>query len=169
MHAKRCPIDEVKAHAWFATQIKEEGWRLACKTNRSQQEREELLHIAHAACYHWEHSGDRVHLFRALLLISRAYSECGEGNLGLRYGREAKEVMEAHGDWTTPEDWAFLHLSLARSLACLKQCAEAHWHIQQAGEAAQNIENPEKQALFHQDLVSGDWQGICRPETRYAG
>ena len=51
-------LDE--AELAFARTLNGRVWELLEKTDRSKSEAEEMVHAAHASCYHWLQSGSEV-------------------------------------------------------------------------------------------------------------
>ena len=108
-----------EAHHWFAVEFNNEAWDLLEKENRSVEESDRLLHLAHAAWIHWKAVGVKLNEQRAECLLAFARSENHDEAIqqsalksALRARRLLGETSEA-----TPFDTAMTHAALARSRA----------------------------------------------------
>jgi DNA-binding transcriptional MerR regulator len=105
-------------------------WRLLEKEDRSVEEDDRMLHMAHASRYHWGQVGAPVNLSRGEWQCSRVYSVLGRAEPALHHARRGLEICQKHGigDW----DLAFAYESLARAHAVAGDTDQARAWTEQA-------------------------------------
>jgi DNA-binding transcriptional MerR regulator len=125
-------------------------WRLLEKEDRSVEDDDRMLHMAHASRYHWGQVGDPVNLSRGEWQCSRVYSVLGRTEPALYHARRGLEICQAHGigDW----DLAFAYESLARAHAVAGDKDQARAWTEQALAAAEDIAEDEDRELLRTDL-----------------
>ncbi|MFG2696377.1 MerR family transcriptional regulator [Kitasatospora sp. NPDC048407] len=127
-------------------------WRLLEKEDRSVEEDDRMLHMAHASRYHWGQVGAPVNLSRGEWQCSRVYSVLGRAEPALHHARRGLELCQAHGiaDW----DLAYAYESLARAHAVAGDKDQARAWTEQALAAAEDIAQDEDRELLLTDLES---------------
>ncbi|WP_198042208.1 MerR family transcriptional regulator [Kitasatospora azatica] len=127
-------------------------WRLLEKEDRSTEEDDLMLHMAHASRYHWGQVGAPVNLSRGEWQCSRVYSVLGRAEPALHHARRGLEICRAHGigDW----DLAYAYESLARAHAVAGDREQARAWTEQALAAAEDIAQAEDRELVLTDLES---------------
>lgn len=127
-------------------------WRLLEKEDRSVEEDDRMLHMAHASRYHWGQIGAPVNLSRGEWQCSRVYSVLGRAEPALHHARRGLEICRAHGigDW----DLAYAYESLARAHAVASDKDQARTWTEQALAAAEDITADEDRELVLSDLES---------------
>ena len=127
-------------------------WRLLEKEDRSIEEDDRMLHMAHASRYHWGQIGAPVNLSRGEWQCSRVYSVLGRAEPALHHARRGLEICRAHGigDW----DLAYAYESLARAHAVAGDKDQARTWTEQALAAAEDIAEDEDRELVLTDLES---------------
>ncbi|WP_331730222.1 MerR family transcriptional regulator (plasmid) [Kitasatospora sp. NBC_00070] len=125
-------------------------WRLLEKEERSTEEDDRMLHMAHASRYHWGQVGAPVNLSRGEWQCSRVYSVLGRAEPALHHARRGMEICQAHriGDW----DLAYAYESLARAHAVAGDKDQARTWTEQALAAAEDITQDEDRELVLTDL-----------------
>jgi hypothetical protein len=90
-------------------------WTLMETENRTQDDDDRMLHMAHASRHHWGSVGTPANLARGEWLCSRVYAVLGRAEPALHHARRVLEICERHGiaDW----DLAFAHEAIARAQA----------------------------------------------------
>jgi hypothetical protein len=88
-------------------------WALLEAVDRTQDDDDRMLHMAHASRHHWGSVGTPANLARGEWLCSRVYAVLGRAEPSLHHARRALEICEQHGigDW----DLAFAHEAIARA------------------------------------------------------
>jgi hypothetical protein len=103
----------VEMHRQIAAHCSSTAWRLIELQERTQAETIQMLHAAHAACYHITQVGAPVHVARCEWLLSRACVLAGMDEAALLHAEYALEIAQ-----TTRDD--------ATRALCLEGCARAH-------------------------------------------
>jgi tetratricopeptide (TPR) repeat protein len=147
------PFDLAQAHRWFAVDLNNRAWDLVEAKSRTAEEAEEMLHAAHAACYHWRQIGAPINHLRALCLLATAYNVCGDYASALRFARNCCALSEQNPEQQTPFDRATAYGCLARALAGSGQNDEARRCTQLAREAAAQLEDPADREVFERLLA----------------
>lgn len=127
-------------------------WRLLEKEDRSVEEDDRMVHMAHASRYHWGQVGAPVNLSRGEWQCSRVYSVLGRAEPALHHAARGLELCRAHGigDW----DLAYAYESLARAHAVAGDKDQARTWTEQALAAAEDIAQDEDRELVLTDLES---------------
>lgn len=59
-------FDVNKAHKWFAIECNNQAWDLVETKERTAEQVEEMIHLAHAARFHWKEVGTDLNLLRGM-------------------------------------------------------------------------------------------------------
>lgn len=149
-----------EAQRTFAIKLNKITWQLLEKAGRTPEEDEQMVHAAHASCYHWLQAGTAVHHQRATWLLARVYATLGDGPQALRYARRCHELSAQHADLLADFDHAYAYEALGRANAVLGDAEQARHYLQLARQAGQAIADREDRVIFLGDLEGGDWRGI---------
>jgi DNA-binding transcriptional MerR regulator len=125
-------------------------WTLMEKEERTQDDDDRMLHMAHASRHHWGNVGTPANLARGEWLCSRVYAVLGRPEPCLHHARRVLDLCEQHGlaDW----DLAFAHEALARAHALAGDTAAAEEAIRHA--RAVVIADDEDRDLLTADLAT---------------
>ncbi|MEV8098021.1 MerR family transcriptional regulator [Kitasatospora sp. NPDC085879] len=150
--AQPAPAGPDESERRLAVELFNGVWRLLEKEDRSVEEDDRMLHMAHASRHHWGQVGQPVNLSRGEWQCSRVYSVLGRAEPALYHARRGLEICRAHGigDW----DLAFAHESVARALAVAGDREQARVWTEQALAAAEDIAEDEDRELVLTDLES---------------
>lgn len=118
------PFDLLKANRWFAIECNNQAWDLVEAKERSDDQLEKMLHIAHTARYHWQHAGTEINWLRAEVLLSTAYSVAKRPENALIYA-ESASVLLSQTKEVTLFDQASVTGAHAFALAVGNNSAEA--------------------------------------------
>ena len=90
-------------------------WRLLDKEDRTVEEDDRMLHMAHASRYHWGQVGTAANLARGEWQCSHVYAVLGRAEPAAHHARRVLEICQANGigDW----DLGFAYEALARASA----------------------------------------------------
>lgn len=96
------PHNELEFHRETAKKCFNEAWDFLDKKNRDAKDEQAMLHLTHAACYHWSFvagsENERMrHIAIADWQISRAYAALNQSQLALQFARSALEICEKNG------------------------------------------------------------------------
>jgi DNA-binding transcriptional MerR regulator len=125
-------------------------WRLLEMENRTVDDDDRMLHMAHASRYHWGNVGAPVNRSRGEWQCSRVYAVLGRDEPARYHARRGLEICREHGigDW----DLAFAYESLARAYAVAGDAEQARTWTEQALAAAEDIAEDEDRELLMTDL-----------------
>jgi DNA-binding transcriptional MerR regulator len=126
-------------------------WTLMEKENRTRDEDDAMLHMAHASRHHWGASGtDAAHLARGEWQCSRVYAVLGRAEPCLHHAQRVLDLCQENGigDW----DLAFAYEALARGHAVAGDTEQARAYTEQALAAAEDIAEDEDRELVLGDL-----------------
>ncbi len=138
------PLDQSAAHRWFAIEFNNEAWSIIEAAQRSAEDIERLLHLAHAACLHWSAVGTSLNRQRALDLLAHACAIAGKANQALEYAEMAWGLSEKHGDEQTPFDRAEALGTMSVALFAVGRPEEADQWRANALEAAAVLDNDDR-------------------------
>ncbi|WP_063771021.1 MerR family transcriptional regulator [Streptacidiphilus neutrinimicus] len=127
-------------------------WRLLEQEDRSVEDDDRMLHMAHASRHHWGQVGEAVHRGRGEWQCSRVYAVLGRAEPALHHARRCLDICRENGigDW----DLAFAYEALARAAAVGGDKAQARAWAEQALAAADDIAEAEDRELVLSDLES---------------
>ena len=126
-------------------------WTLIEKENRTRDEDDAMLHMAHASRHHWAASGtDAAHLARGEWQCSRVYAILGRPEPSLHHGQRVLDLCQENdiGDW----DLAFAYEALARGHAVAGNTEQARAYTEQALAATEDIAEDDDRELVLSDL-----------------
>jgi hypothetical protein len=125
-------------------------WTLLDKPDRTVEESDAMVHMAHASRHHWGQVGGPAELARGEWLISRVYSVLGRVEPAQYHARRCLELCQRHGigDW----DLGFAYEALARASATAGDGPTAADWVSKA--AAVEIAEDEDRALLAADLAT---------------
>ena len=132
-------------------------WRLLEQEDRSEAEDAEMVHAAHASCYHWMQVGEPVHRARGEWQCSRVYAVLGRAEPALSHARVALDICrrEGIGDF----DLAFAYEALARAHAVAGDPDESRRWAEQARAACADIVDEADREIVLADLETATTPG----------
>ena len=144
------PFDEVAGHRFFAANAFNRAWDYIRLPARTSEETESMLHVAHAAFWHWMQRPDLTptNLSIGYWQLARVYTLAGEPETALRYARRCLEAS-AEAD---PVYKGFAYEALARAELARGNTEAAAAHKAQAFALAQQVDDPEDRLLLINDL-----------------
>jgi hypothetical protein len=158
---------ETSDHEALAKNTNGEVWQLLEKPDRSAAENEQMVHAAHASCYHWLLAGTPLHHQRGEWLIARVYTVLGHQEAAERHARRCLTLTETHRDLVQDFDLAFAHELAARTAALVGDRQRATEFIGKARAAGLAIADAEDRKVFFDDFFRYPWFGVdpgVRPE-----
>jgi hypothetical protein len=123
-------------------------WELMEKEDRSRDDDDRMLHMAHASRHHWGVAGAPAHLARGEWQCSRVYAVLCRPEPCLHHAGRVLDLCRENGivDW----DLAFAHEALARAHAIAGDDDAARTHLERA--LAVEIADADDRALLLADL-----------------
>jgi DNA-binding transcriptional MerR regulator len=125
-------------------------WTLLEQESRTEAEDAEMIHAAHASCYHWMQIGEPVRRARGEWQCSRVYTVLGQPEAAMLHARKVLEICEREG--IADFDLAFAYEALARASAISGDADEAHRWAEQARAACAEIADDSERELVLSDL-----------------
>jgi DNA-binding transcriptional MerR regulator len=143
-------VPEVPDERKLAAELFNGVWALMETEDRTPEQDDRMLHMAHASRFHWEQVGTPANLARGEWLCSRVYAVLGRAEPSLHHARRVLALCEQQGiaDW----DLAFAHEAIARAQAVAGDEAATDAALSSARVAAEQIADPEDRALLESDL-----------------
>lgn len=145
-------FDASDAHQHFSKHCFNRAWDLIDKPNRTPGENEQMIHLAHAALWHWSERPDCApkNLSIGYWQLSRIYALIGEGTNAAKYASICLVK--------TPQEDPFLlgyaYEALARAEKIQGNLAKAKEHHAEATRLAESVEDTESQQMLMNDLNS---------------
>jgi hypothetical protein len=136
----------------LAVDLFNEVWRLMELEDRTPDEDDRMLHMAHASRHHWGEVGTSVNRSRGEWQVSRVYTLLGRAEPALHHARRGLEICAANGtgDW----DLAYAYESLARASAVAGDRQATNSWLDRARAAAADIADDEDRILLLDDLAT---------------
>jgi hypothetical protein len=140
----------------IAVATNNQTWKLIEQSDRTVEDDDRLVHMAHAAAYHWSLAGTPVNAARAEYLCSHVYALLGRGEPALHHATRCLAITEANG--FDDFDLAYAHEAMARALALIGAHDDAAVHLATAKSVT--VADDEDRALVEADLAAGPWYGL---------
>ena len=127
-------------------------WTLMEMENRTPEQDDGMIHMAHASAHHWRQVGKPENFARSEWQCSRMYTVVGRAEPALWHARRCLEICEQHGigDW----DLGFAYEALARAHGVAGDAAERERYLTLAREQAARIAEDEDRELLLADLAT---------------
>lgn len=140
------PEEVARWNRWFAIECNNLAWRLAEMPARSAAENDEMLHVAHAAAFHWAKVGTELHQARATMLLGHVHALLGNGAIAMGYARQSFAYVSSHDSphWEV----AFAHAVLANAAAAAGERELHAQHYARAQALGTALEDAEDRAIF---------------------
>jgi DNA-binding transcriptional MerR regulator len=141
---------DADAERALAVRLFNATWDLMEKEDRSTDDDDRMLHMAHASRYHWGEIGKPENRARGEWQCSRVYAVLGRPEPCRHHAQRCLDICEEHGigDW----DIAFAHEALARAAAIAGEAEEARTLTEQALRLAEEIAEEEDRKIVLSDL-----------------
>jgi len=158
-------LDLAEAHKHFSGACFNATWDLLDKTDRSDDESEEMLRLAQASLWHWTRRPDCGAMQRSVgyWLLSRVHAVRGEAAEARRDGERC--LAESVDGDLPPFYRGCAYEALARAALVAdgssQEHAEASRHLEQARTCLDSIQDAEQRSTLEADLLELD--GRCSP------
>jgi len=144
------PTLDPEAERRLGADLFNEVWRFLELENRSTEEDDLMVHMAHASAYHWRRVGKAENFARSEWQCSRVYSVLGRAEPALHHARRSLELCERNG--IGDFDLAFAYEALARAHALAGDAGQARHMTELARAACEHIADPEDKQIALADL-----------------
>jgi hypothetical protein len=145
-------IDPV-THRRLAVDLFNRSWQLLEKDGRTQEEDDELIHVVHAARYHWGEIGTHAQLARGENQCARVYAALGRPEAALYHAQRSIDLVRAGGDGFEDWDLATALEVVARANLAAGNRAEAEHYAQLARAELDAIADPDDRAIIEGQLA----------------
>jgi uncharacterized glyoxalase superfamily protein PhnB len=127
-------------------------WQLLDRPDRTAEEDDRMLDMAHASRYHWDQVGTAENRCRGEWQCSRVYAVLGRAEPALHHANRSLEICHAHG--IGDFDLAFAYEALARASAVAGDDEQARAWTERARSAAAGIAEDEDRDFLLADLAT---------------
>lgn len=127
-------------------------WDLIDKTDKTAEDKVNMIHAAHASRFHWGQVGTPLHFARGEWQISRVYTLLSMSESALFHGKQSLELCVANN--IADFDLAFAYEAIARAHMINNDLIQMKKYIDLASKAAKNIEKQEDKDYFLSELKS---------------
>jgi catechol 2,3-dioxygenase-like lactoylglutathione lyase family enzyme len=150
IHAEE--VDWSQAHRFFAADCYNRSWDFFEKPDRTPQDDEQLIALAHASYYHWTQRPDCTNLTLSIgyWLLARVYALVNMPENARRYGRFSLETSQSE----PPFYIGFAYESLARAESVAGNFAQASEYVAKARQQAEAVSDPEESKMLLDDLAT---------------
>jgi hypothetical protein len=147
--------DETLDHRAIGVDLFNRTWDLMGKQDRTAEDDDAMLHMAHASAHHWRAEGSGAtanNLARSEWQVSRVYTVLGRAEPAQHHAQRCLEICQAYGigDW----DLAYAYEALARAASVAGDPAVAEEWVLQARRAAEDIAEDEDREAVLADLAT---------------
>ena len=125
-------------------------WTLMERDNRTVEEDDAMLHMAHASRHHWGQIGTPVNLGRGEWQCSRVYAILGRAEPALHHAQRCFDICKEND--IADFDLAYAYEALARGYAVAGDSSKARMFTEEARAAADGIAEPEDREHLLDDL-----------------
>ncbi len=146
------------AHRFFAENCHATAWNYIEKNELSKEEVESMLHVAHAALYHWSKIDSQQAIARANWLLGRVYAVAGYPKIALRYSQNCLTICESKH--LVDLNLAFAYEGMARAHAADGSLLVAQEWRTKAQLAGKQILNEKDREKFFAVLDKEPWFGL---------
>jgi DNA-binding transcriptional MerR regulator len=145
-------IENVTDERRLAAALFNATWTLMEKEDRTRDEDDAMLHMAHASRHHWGQIGTPTNFGRGEWQCSRVYAVLGRSEPCLHHAQRCLDICQENG--IADFDLAFAYEALARGHAVAGDTAQARACTELALAAAEDITGDDDRELVLSDLES---------------
>lgn len=137
----------------YAVSLFNRTWDLLELSERTPEQIDEMIHIAHASCYHWGQVGAPANGARGEWQCARVYATLGHAEPALWHARRCLEIVETGGEGFEDWDLPSAQQALAHAYLAAGDHDEARRSAGLAAESAARIEDPEDRELIESQIA----------------
>lgn len=145
------PFDLARAHRWFSADCFNRVWSLLDKPDRTPDECERMISLAHASLAHWRERADCTpqNLSIGFWQVSRVHAVLGQAENARHYARLCLDISGAE----PPLFLGYAHEALARAEQLAGNSAAAQRHLAEARRLAALVADEEERRALENDLA----------------
>lgn len=146
------PFDLALVHRWFAADCFNRVWTLLDKPDRTPDDCERMISLAHASLAHWRGRADctKQNLSIGYWQLSRVYAVLNQVENARRYGQLCLGVSSTE----LPFLLGYAHEALARAEQLAGNAAIAQQHLAEARRLAAHVADAEERRALENDLAT---------------
>jgi hypothetical protein len=129
-------------------------WTLMEKTDRTPEEKDEMIHCAHASAYHWIQVGTAANRARSEWQCSRVHAILGQVEQALWHARRCLEIAEANPDVMKDWDLPAAYEAMARAHMVAGDREEARRYFELGNAATALIEDEDDRRILEADFAT---------------
>jgi hypothetical protein len=143
-----------EANRFFAVYFNNEVWRLLGSDSQSEDDKREIIHLAHASLAHWRRRKDCKikNLSRGEYLIAIAYINAGRKEPAMHHAGSCLEITQSHPAEMDDFDLAHAHLIMGWASHLNGNSREAGNYFSEAKRLGEGIKNVKDKEIFLSDL-----------------
>ena len=145
------PFDLARAHRWFSADSFNRAWTLIEKPDRTADDNERMLSLAHASLAHWRERADCTKRILSIgyWQLSRVHAVLGQAENARHYGQLCLEVSAGE----EPFHLGYAHEALARAAKLAGNAASAVEHLATARRLAAQVNDASERGALEADLA----------------
>ena len=142
-----------EANRFFSVSFNNAVWRLLEKPDQSEEDKNEIIHLAHASLLHWSKRADckMKNLQRGEYLVALAYVNAGRKEPALYYAKRCAEMTAANVGEREDFDLPYSCLIMGMALRLNGDMAGAERYFAEAERLGEGIRNPKDKEIFLAD------------------
>lgn len=145
------PFDLARAHRWFSADCFNRVWALLDKPDRSPEEDERMVSLAHASLAHWRERAECTaqNMSIGYWQVSRVHAVLGQAENARHYG----ELCLAASTGEPPFYPGYAHEALARAAKLAGNGASAAEHLAAARQLAAEVADAGERGALESDIA----------------
>jgi DNA-binding transcriptional MerR regulator len=148
------PTLDAATHRALGVGLYNATWDLMEVEDRTAEQDDEMIDMAHASAHHWRQVGNEANASRSHWILSRVYAVLGHGPEALYHARRQNEIIQLGGEGFEPWDAPSGAEAMARALALAGDTQAALEWKAKAAELATAIPGAEDRAVIEGDLAT---------------
>lgn len=151
---EKADFDQAAAHKYYAANCFNQAWDLIDKAERTPEEEEQMIRLAHASFYHWTQRPDYSSTSASIgyWQASRIYAILGQADNAARYGQLCLGVSQDES--VEPFFLGYAYEALARAAAVSGNQQEMETYLEKARLAAAEVKKAQDRQALLDDLQS---------------
>jgi len=142
--------EQLSSHQKIAKDLFNKTWELMEKEDRTEEEEQKMLHMAHASCYHWGECGTALEKARGEWQISRVYSLLELPVQALFHAEKSLEYCQKNG--LADFDLAFAYEAITRAYSLIGDMENQKKFYKLAEQRGNEIGKAEDKDYFFSEL-----------------
>ncbi len=151
-------INEEAAHRIFAAGCFNKIWTLLEKQERTPDDNEMMIHLAHTSLYHWLQVGKPINEQRGEWMLARVYTVLEDRSKAFHHAKRCLALTEKYD--FKDFDLAFAYEAMSRASALIGNKQDFRRYLEMAQNAGEEIKEKGDYDVFINDLNSGPWFGM---------